>query len=192
MSTKPPGPPPRRFENHMSHGFIEAVRGQIHKRCSEFPTHVYNPRQAELHLEEAARAVIVDCLITEFPDWWTIPQVTKDWPKAHCLINAERTSARMVVSWSPETEAVRGGSPVDAIDFPIKQAPPSIGRRFFQSVLNAIPGKRVADPDIAPIGKPETALATAQKPGTAPKPVQKPQPLQSAKPRPAPTRKGQR
>ena len=197
MSTKPPGPPARRFENHMAHGFVEHVRGQIHRRCAEFPTHVYNPRNAELQLEECARAVIVDCLISEFPDWLTMPVVTRDWPKAHCLISADRSSARMLVSWSPETDAVRGGSPVDAIDFPIKQAPPSIGRRFFQSVLNAVQGKPVADRELAPIGKPterqdrprQGANSTAKPSAAVARAEQKPAPVQGAKTRPEPARK---
>lgn len=188
MSTKPPGPPARRFENHMAHGFVEHVRGQIHRRCAEFPTHVYNPRNAELQLEECARAVIVDCLITEFPDWLTMPVVTRDWPKAHCLISADRSSARMLVSWSPETDALRGGTPVDAIDFPIKQAPPSVTKRMLNSVLNAIPGRRVADPDLAPVGtpdgKPKRAAATPPAPNSTLTSTASPKPGVKSKPRP--------
>jgi len=185
MSTKPPGPPPRRFENHNSHGFIEFVRGQIHKACSDFPTHVYHVRQAEVQLEERARQVIVECLIAEFPDMISVPQVTREWPVADCMIDATRTTARIRVSWSPETDAILNGSPVDAIDFPVKQAPPSLGRRMVSKILNAIPGKRVGDPEMAPIGKPEEPKRTVaksqggQKPG-ATKPAQPPK----VKPRP--------
>ena len=166
MSTKPPGPPPRRFENHNSHGFIEFVRGQIHKACSDFPTHVYHVRQAEVQLEERARQVIVECLIAEFPDMISVPQVTREWPVADCMIDATRTTARIRVSWSPETDAILNGSPVDAIDFPVKQAPPSLGRRMVNKILNAIPGKRVGDPEMAPTGTPDgkRAITKSQDP----------------------------
>lgn len=205
MSSNVPGPPPQRFTSHMEHAFVEFVRGRIHKRCSEFPVFLYHVRQAELQLEEEARRVIVECLIEGFPEAWTTPQVTRDWPKAICQINADRTQARLTPSWSPETDALRGGSPVDAIDFAIRQAPPTRARRAINTLLAMI-GRPVADPEPPPIGRPLEPAATKAKPeprpganGTAKPSVesarveQKPSQVQPAKPaRPEPGRRNLR
>lgn len=176
-----PGQPKKRFNSHMEHAFVEFVRGRIHKRCSSYPGYVYHVRQAELQYEEQARLEIAVCLAEEFPEAWHTPQVTKDWPKATCQLNAERTSGRLTVSWSPETDALHGGSPVDAIDFEVKPAPPNRGSHI-KGALRAIFGKPVVDRevDIAPVGTP------TGKPIPKPTPkTQKPESLQVAvKPKP--------
>lgn len=168
--------------------FIAKIEKRIIYRASQVPVHVHKRFQGQERIEQATKEAIVEVYHEEFPDAWFPIVVKHNWPFANCVIKGNE--ALIEYSFSPETDALMGGIQLEPVKITVQRAPNIISR-----ATRAILDRKKGDdrqPELPPIGKPETALATAQKPGTAPKPVQKPQPPQSAKPRPAPTRKGQR
>lgn len=192
------GPQTPRFDNPYSTSFVEFVRGRIHTEIEAFPAFVYNLARMKWEYENVARRIIVECLTAGFPNRLNDPIITTDWPHARCLLNADRTSGLLEVSWCPETDALRGGVEIDTIEFKVKAAPPNAARRMIRGILTALKGKTVADPEdnLAPTGRsdggfrqPEMELTRTVAPA-APKPGYKQmiEQAQAKPPSPAPAR----
>lgn len=137
-------------------GFIEEVRERVAKRCAALPVHVYKIRDAELRLEETARGAIVEVFQENFDDAWFPIKVRKDWPVADCIISPvpelERHEAVIRIAFSPETSALMGGDPIDAIRVPVNVVAPNIVQKTLNRIFKA---RKAAPPELAPVGTPD-------------------------------------
>lgn len=158
--------------------FIDDVRERVRQRCLAVPCHVHKVRNAELRLEEAAREAIVEVFLEEFDEAWFPLKVRNDWPIADCIIAADEASIR--ISFSPETNALMGGDPIEAIKITVQRAPPNILKRAVDAMF------RSREPLEPPTGKPTLELSRVidhdTKANPKSPPVQKPLQSQARQP----------
>jgi hypothetical protein len=172
--------------------FIEDLRKFVSAYCQQAPVRAHNLDRAERRLEQAACEAIVLFWQDRFTEAWFPVTLRPGWPTATCVIKTTpKPSARLRFSFSPETDGERGGTPIEAIEFPVVLRPPNILSKAFRSIIKR-DLKAEREPEPAPIGKPidrsELVLTKAAPKTREPAPVGKPIDPAKASAKPVPSR----